>query len=83
MSASILLFWALALLFNACGFGQKLTDQFELLEYELYKRKWYLFPIELQRTFVFAMMNVQEVVVVLGFGNIEITHETSRKVPNE
>lgn len=80
LSAIILVLWAFIFLFLWCDFGQKLTDQFELFEDEVYKCKWYLFSIEMQQIFAFAMMNVQQSIVVKGFGNIELSRETFEKV---
>lgn len=80
LSAIILVLWALILLFLLCDFGQKLINQFELFENEIYKCKWYLFPINMQQIFAFAMVNVQQLAPVQGFGNIELTRETSEKV---
>lgn len=72
--------WVFVLLSIFCDFGQTLTDHFELLEAELYNCKWYLFPFEMQELFRFAMMNVQQLVAIQGFGNIEVSRETSKKV---
>lgn len=83
LAAIILVLWAFILMFISCDFGQNLTNQFELFEYEFYTCKWYLLSIELQRIYAFAAMNVQRSVSVQGFGNIQLTHETSKKVANE
>ena len=82
LPAYILVLWALILLFILCDFGQKLTNQFELLEDEMYNCKWYLFPMKMRLTFAFAMMNVQELATFQGLGNIELSRETSKKVRN-
>lgn len=80
--AILLVLWALFYLFVLCDFGQKVANQFELFENEICKCKWYLFPLEMQRVFAFAMLNAQHLVVVEGFGNIKLTHDTSKKVAN-
>lgn len=67
-------------LYIFCNFGQKLTDRFELFEDVMCKCQWYLFPIEMQQTFAFVMMNVQQSATVKCFGNIELNRETSKQV---
>lgn len=80
LTAIILVLWVFTLLFIFCDFGQKLINQFESFEYKIYRCKWYLFPMKMQQSFVFGMMNVQQLAVVEGFGNIELSRETSKKV---
>lgn len=76
----VLVLWAMTALFTSCDFGQKLIDQFELFEMKMYRCKWYLLPIKMQRIFAIAMMNVQQSTAVQSFGYIELSRETSRMV---
>lgn len=80
LSASLLVLSSYTFLFVFCNFGQNLTDQFQLFEAEMYKFKWYLFPIGMQQTFACVMINVQQLAMVKGFGNIELSRETAKKV---
>lgn len=76
----ILVLWVFVLLSIFCDFGQKLTDQFESFEAEMYKCKWYIFPIKMKHFFRFAIMNAQELVAIQGFGNIGLSRRTSKTV---
>lgn len=80
MTAIILVSSPFTFLFMFCNFGQKLTNQFDLFEYEMYKCKWYLLPIGMQHFFAFATLNAQQLATVNGFGNIELSRETSKEV---
>lgn len=57
------------------------TQKFVEVNHGLFECDWYLFPIEIQRKYLpIILMNTQKTVKLRGFGNIDITRETFKKV---
>lgn len=76
----ILLFWSSAAVALFCEFGQMVTEQFEMFDDELKRCQWYLFPIEMQRSFGIAVANSQQSMNIRGFGNMKRTREALKNV---
>lgn len=74
------MFWSLALLWSACNLGEMLTKHFEMFDDALGQCDWYLFSIEIQRMLVIIMSNSQRPAILTGYGNIQCTRETFKKV---
>lgn len=71
------------LIFLVCELGETVTNQYEILNAELYQcTDWYSFPIGMQRMFVTFMSCTQRPVFIHGYGNklTQCTRETFKKV---
>lgn len=68
------------ILFSFCELSQMVTNQFESFGDELGRCNWYLFSIEIQKKFLFALLNTQLPVSIIGFGNFDASREMSKKV---
>lgn len=78
---SLLIFsWALLIILFWCEFGKIVCEKFAVFDHELWQCKWYLFPIEMQRMLVIFMSNTQDQATLLGYGNIECTRDTFKRV---
>lgn len=71
---------AFVLMYAFCDFGEQMTNQFETFDEQLYQRKWYLFPIEMQHMLVTFMSITQQPAIIHGFGNTEVSRDTFKKV---
>lgn len=67
-------------LFAFCMFGENLAEQFDMLDVKLYQCDWFLFPIDIQRMLITLMSNTQQPAAIIGYGNIECTRETFKRV---
>lgn len=69
-------------LFNilVCQFGEMVNNQFALFDAKLYRRDWYAFPIEVQQLLLIFMSDTQRPAVYRGYGGIECTRDTFKKV---
>lgn len=63
-----------------CEFGQMVQTTFEMFDDELKRCQWYLFPLEMQRTYGIVMANSQRPTNIRGFGNMIRTREALKKV---
>lgn len=61
-------------------FGNSVTDEFEKFNDELCRCKWYLWPIEMQKSMIIFIVGTQEPVLIRGFCNIVCIRETFKKV---
>lgn len=57
-----------------------LTNQFELIHDELCRCDWYLCPIDMQRMVLIVLANTQWPKIVQGFGNVQCTRDSFKKV---
>lgn len=75
-----LFFFTIIIIFLLCELCEMVTSQFRMLNVKLCQRKWYLFPIEVQRMLVIFISDTQQPVYIRGFGNISCTRQTFKKV---
>lgn len=70
------------LIFFLFELGEMVTNQYEMLNAELYQCDWHSFPLEMQRMFVTFMTCTQQPVFIHGYGNTltQCTRETLKKV---
>lgn len=80
ISSSFIFFWAMNLVLFWCECGKMVNTQFALFDHELWQCSWYLFPNDMQQMLAFVMANTQDPAVLLGFGNIECTRDTFKRV---
>lgn len=73
-------FWAIALVYIVCEFGQRFSDAFSNFNDALGQFHWYLLPIDVQRMLAIIIINAQQSVVVTCFGSISCERETFKKV---
>lgn len=68
--------------FFLCEIGEKMTSQYEFLNYELCLCDWYLFSVGMQKMFATFMSYTQHPVFIHGYGNTltQCTRETLKKV---
>lgn len=80
----LLVAWSFIEIFLFCNFGEMVTQKYIEVNHAFFECNWYLFPIEIQRHYMpMILMNTQQTVILRGFGNIDITRETFKKVSNE
>lgn len=75
-----LMSWSFFQIYIFCQFGEIITGEFMKLGNNIYQSDWYTFPSEIQRTLTTLLINTQQPVVIVGFGNIVCTCETYKKV---
>lgn len=73
-------FWSFVFLFLFCELCQNMSTQFDIYGDELYYCDWYLLTSKLQRTLLIVLTNAQQPVTIHGYGNIECTRDTFKKV---
>lgn len=76
---------SLVLIFFLCELGNMVTNQYELLNDEMYQCDWYSFSIEMQQMFVTFMSFTQQPVLIHGYGNTltQCRRDTFKKVINK
>lgn len=75
-----MMFWSFFHIYIFCQFGEIVTGEFMELSEVIYQLDWYTFPPEIQRTLTTLLINAQQPVYFMGFGNIICTCETYKKV---
>lgn len=70
----------LGFLFTACEIGERLSDMFDEIGYEVDKFNWYLFPVEIQRMMPTILIGVQRPIVVGCFGIFSCSREQFKMV---
>lgn len=73
-------FWAVALVFIVCEFGQQFTNAFDKFNIALGQLHWYLLPVDIQRMLSIVIINAQQPIFISCFGNITCGRETFKKV---
>lgn len=79
----LVIFLAAALLYIAylCLFGEKVTSQFDNINYSIGQCSWYDFPMEMQRNLpMISMMAQYPVLVEAAYLNIGCSREVLKKV---
>lgn len=73
--------WVLFLLFVACELGERVSNEFDELDDEIYHFNWYKFPQNVCRTLPMIQMCTQQPVRINVFGKrITCTREIFQKV---
>lgn len=80
LSVLFLAFWSFASIFVFCDSGERIASEFD--EIDIYNLcDWYLFPANIEKAIPIVIMNTQLRPVVLeGFGNIQCSRETFKRV---
>lgn len=79
----LIVFLSAALLYIAylCVFGEKVTTQFDNINYSIVQCSWHDFPMEMQRILpMMSMMAQKPVFVEAAYMNIGCSRETLKKV---
>lgn len=63
-----------------CYLGKISTESYEEMSDCVYKMKWYVLPIELQKFFILMIANMEKSLQYHGFGVIDLNLETFTKV---
>lgn len=71
---------AFSLIFLLCELGEMVTNQYEMLDFEMYQCDWYLFSVGMQRSLVIFMSFSQQPIMIQGFGNTRCVRDTFKKV---
>lgn len=66
--------------FLTCEMGQNVSNQFNKFGDKVGTCDWYLLLRKLQQMFVIVMINAQEPVSIRGFGNVECTRDSFKRV---
>lgn len=72
--------WSFALIAFYCEFSQMMCQKFSWFSEEVHHCDWYLFPIELKRLYLIFLLDVQQLSIVRGYGNILCTRDTFKTV---
>lgn len=75
-----LVMFSFTALFFYCQCGEFVMNEFDEFDDELYRCKWYLFPIEIRRMLVIVMINTQKPLKIRGFFNTVCTREAFKIV---
>lgn len=76
----ILVFWSFFGFFLMCNFGEQVSNQLDAITDSIYECEWYSFPIEEQKMLLTVMIATQQPIIFNGFGNIQLTRDTFKKV---
>lgn len=68
------------MIFLFCEPGDAVANQFDEFTDEFTQCKWYTFPVEMQRMCVIVLANAQQPTAVQGFGNLECTRQSMKRV---
>lgn len=74
------MFWSVVILGIACNCGEMVSNRFEIIHDALCRCDWYLWPIDLQQIILIVLANTQRSTIVYGFGNVECSRESFKKV---
>lgn len=72
--------WSFCFIGIFCEFGESVTEQFEMIKFELGQRNWYLFPLEMQQTFLIVLANAKQPKYVQGFANVICSRKAFKNV---
>lgn len=75
-------FWSFATVFYFSEFGEMVAHKFQIFHDHSIRCKWYLFPLEMQRSFVIFLLDVQQSINIRGYGNIVCTRGTFKEALN-
>lgn len=78
--ALVFMIAAFSATFVFCELGQRLTSQFDEINYELYQCEWYMFPLNIKKILPLIMNGTQQPVTLRGYGNVQCTHEALKNV---
>lgn len=76
----LMMMWSFVMIFGHCELGQSVDNEFDSLRVVIWNCDWYLLPHKWQRMFVIIIGNAQEPKSIRGFGNIECTRESFKRV---
>lgn len=74
------LLYAFGVLFIFCEMGEQISSTFGEVEDEMYRMDWHLFPIKTQKMMLIVVVNAQQPVKIMGFGNIPAIRPTMKTV---
>ena len=60
--------------------GGRINRAFGEIEDEMYQMDWHLFPMKLQKMVPIILINAQQPVEFMGFGNFPANRETMKRV---
>lgn len=72
--------YAFGLLFMYCEMGEQISGAFGEIEDEMYEMDWHLYPIKTQKIMLIILINAQQPVEFMGFGNFPANRETMQRV---
>lgn len=64
----------------ACEFGQRITNRYEEIDYQIKAFDWYLFPYEIQKMLPTILSTTQQPVELECFGSFTVVREFFKKV---
>lgn len=59
------------LFYLLCRFGENVTTALNKLDYSVYERSWYLYPLEFRQYVVFMMMAAQKPIYFEGVARLQ------------
>lgn len=77
---SLILFFSMVITLGSCESGEMIVNKFDAFNDAIGQCNWHLFPIEMQQMLIILMANVQQPKLICGFGNIQCSRETFKKV---
>lgn len=73
-------FCAFAPIFLFCELGERIIDDSDKVNNELWMCDWYTYPAAIQRTLPLVINGLQQPFILGGFGNIQCTRESFKFV---
>lgn len=80
MSPLTEMLWSFGMIAVFCEVSEKVIDEFDAFNEEIYGCNWYLLPKELQRMFLTFILSTQHPKIIRGFGDILCIRQTFKKV---
>lgn len=69
VTSLIVALWVVVMIFLTCESGERLTNQYDIFEYEYDQCNWYSFPLEIQRTLPILISSHQRPAMVQGYAH--------------
>lgn len=66
--------------FFFCDCGERVSNEFDKINNEIWQNDWYTYPIAVQRMLPIVIAGSQQKVAVHGFGNLALTRESFKTV---
>ena len=74
------MFFSFFQIYIFCQLGEMVSGKFMDLSETIYQLEWYNFPPEIQRILIILLINTEEPVEFVAYGNIVCSCETYKKV---
>ena len=80
LSTTILVILTIVFGFVVCESGERVTNQFDMIDDELGRCDWHKLPIKMQKMYLIFRSDTQQSKNITSYGNIVCTRETFKRV---